>query len=185
MGEVCPFLGSFPPAQRGPAVLLRLFLLFTLVPLVELALLFWISQHTGWLFTLGLVIVTGVVGASLARHEGLRCWLEVQRQLAEGKLPAEPLLDALMILVAGAVLITPGVLTDLAGFALLVPPIRAQVRRYLTARFRAHVVVNPMHGSAEPPSAARIGCFRPSCQVSMYPCLQRGSRRMSTSVSIG
>ncbi len=133
-------------------MLVRLFLLFTLIPLVELALLFWISQHTGWRFTLGLVIVTGVVGAWLARREGLRCWLEVQRQLAEGKLPAEPLLDGLMILVAGAVLITPGVLTDLVGFALLVPPIRGLVRRYLAARFQAHVVVNPMQGFAEPPA---------------------------------
>jgi len=133
-------------------LLVRLFLLFTLVPLIELALLFWIAQHTGWLFTLSLVIVTGVVGASLARHEGLRCWLEVHRQLAEGKLPAAPLLDALMILVAGAVLITPGVLTDLAGFALLVPPIRRQVRRYLTARFRTHVVVHPAEGFAQPPA---------------------------------
>ena len=133
-------------------MLVRLFLLFTLVPLGELALLFWIAQHTGWLFTLGLVIVTGVVGASLARHEGLRCWLEVQRQLAEGKLPAEPLLDALMILVAGALLITPGVLTDLVGFALLVPPIRRLVRRYLAARFQAQIVVHPMQGFAEPPA---------------------------------
>ena len=133
-------------------MLVRLFLLFTLVPLGELALLFWIAQHTGWLFTLGLVIVTGVVGASLARHEGLRCWLEVQRQLAEGKLPAEPLLDGLMILVAGALLITPGVLTDLVGFALLVPPIRRLVRRYLAARFQAQIVVHPMQGFAEPPA---------------------------------
>jgi len=133
-------------------VLVRLFLLFTLIPLVELAMLFWISQHTGWLFTISLVIVTGVVGAWLARREGLRCWLEVQRQLAEGKLPAEPLLDGLMILVAGAVLITPGVLTDLVGFALLVPPIRGLVRRYLAARFQANLVVHPRQGFAEPPA---------------------------------
>ncbi|HUT91587.1 MAG TPA: FxsA family protein [Thermoguttaceae bacterium] len=133
-------------------MLVRLFLLFTLIPLVELALLFWIAQHTGWLFTLSLVIVTGVVGAWLARQEGLRCWLEVQRQLAEGKLPAEPLLDGLMILVAGALLITPGVLTDLVGFALLVPPIRRLVRRHLSARFQAHLVVHPMQGFAAPPA---------------------------------
>ncbi len=57
-------------------MLLRLFLLFTLIPLVELSLLFWIAQHTGWVFTLWLVILTGVVGAWLARREGLRCWLD-------------------------------------------------------------------------------------------------------------
>jgi UPF0716 protein FxsA len=123
-----------------------LFLLFTLVPLVELALLFWIAQHTGWAFTLGLVILTGMVGAWLARREGLRCWLEVQRRLAQGELPAEPLLDGLMILVAGAVLITPGVLTDLAGFALLVPPIRRRVRGYLAKRFKGRIAVHSMHG---------------------------------------
>ncbi len=127
-------------------MLLRLFLLFTLIPLGELALLFWISQHTGWLFTLSLVVVTGVVGAWLARQQGVRCWLEVHRQLAAGRLPTESLLDGLMILVAGAVLITPGVLTDLAGFSLLVPPIRRRVRGYLARRFKAHVVVHSAQG---------------------------------------
>ena len=131
-------------------MLLRLLLLFTLVPLVELALLIWISQYTGLLFTISLVILTGVVGAWLAREQGLRCWREVHRQLSQGQVPAEPLLDGLMILVAGAVLITPGVLTDLVGFALLVPPIRGLVRRYLAARFRAHIVVHPMEGFGGP-----------------------------------
>jgi len=132
-------------------VLLRLVLLFTLIPLAELALLLWIAQHTGWVFTLWLVIITGLLGAWLARQEGLRCWLEVQRQLARGELPAEPLLDGLMILVAGAMLITPGVMTDLAGFALLVPPIRKLVRRYLAARFKARIVMHPMPGHARQP----------------------------------
>ena len=127
-------------------MLLRLFLLFTLVPLVELGLLIWISQYTGPLFTIALVIATGVVGAWLARREGLRCWLEVQRQLARGELPAEPILDGLMILVAGAVLITPGVVTDLAGFALLVPPVRKLVRQYLAARFKARIRMHPSSG---------------------------------------
>jgi len=130
-------------------VLLRLFLLFTLIPLVELALLIWISQYTGVLFTIGLVILTGVVGASLARREGLRCWLEVQRQLSQGQLPAEPLLEGLMILVAAVLLITPGVLTDLVGFALLVPPIRRLVGRYLAKRFQARIVVHPGPGFPE------------------------------------
>ena len=129
-------------------MLLRLLLLFTLVPLIELALLFWIAQHTGWLFTLGLVIVTGVVGAWLARHEGIRCWLKAQEQLSRGELPADSLLDGLMILVAGAVLITPGVITDLLGFALLIPPIRTMVRRYVAQRIRARLIV--VHPSEDP-----------------------------------
>lgn len=124
-------------------MLLRLLLLFTLLPLVELTLLLWIAEHTGWLFTLWLVILTGLLGAWLARHEGLRCWREIHRRMARGELPADSLLDGLMILVAGAVLITPGVLTDLVGFALLMAPIRRLVRRYLARRIQAHIILGP------------------------------------------
>ena len=132
-------------------MLFRLLLLFTLVPLVELTLLLLIGRHMGLPFTLGLVIVTGVVGAWLARQQGLRCWREVQRQMSQGQLPAEPLLDGLMILVAGALLLTPGVLTDALGFALLLPPIRRRVRRYLAKRFKARIMVQPMPGFGEHP----------------------------------
>jgi UPF0716 protein FxsA len=132
-------------------VLLRLFLLFTLVPLVELALLIWIAVNTDPILTIGLVVLTGAVGAWLAREQGLRCWREVHRQLSQGQLPAEPLLDGLMILVAGALLITPGVLTDALGFALLVPPIRRRMRRYLAERFKTRITVQPMTGFGQSP----------------------------------
>ncbi len=129
-------------------MLLRLLLLFTVVPLVELALLFWIAKQTDWVFTIALVIITGVVGASLARHEGLRCWTVAQQKIAHGELPTDSLLDGLMILLAGALLITPGVLTDLVGFALLIPPMRRVFRRRLAQRLRAHIIVGT--SSAEP-----------------------------------
>ena len=124
-----------------------LLLLFTALPLVELALLLWIGQHTGWLFTLGLVVVTGVVGATLARHQGLRCWRDVQTRLERGEVPADGLLDGMMILLAAAVLVTPGVITDAVGFALLVPPVRKRVRIYLARRIQARIVV----ASGRPP----------------------------------
>ena len=129
-------------------MLARLLLLFTVVPLLELVLLLWIAEHTGWKFTLGLVIFTGVLGAWLARQQGLRCWQRFQQQLAQGELPADSLLDGLMILIAGAVLVTPGVLTDLVGFALLIPPVRKLARQHLARRIRPHVVVGPMPGTA-------------------------------------
>lgn len=122
-------------------MLLRLVLLFTLIPLVELALLFLIAEHAGGLVTLLLVILTGVAGAWLARWQGVRCWRQVHEQMARGQLPAGPLLDGLMILVAAVLLITPGVLTDLLGFALLVPPIRKLIGRGLAARLNARMVV--------------------------------------------
>lgn len=121
-------------------MLLRLLLLFTLVPLVELTLLVWIGRHTNWLVTFALIFVPGLLGAWLARYQGLRCWRAVQGQLAQGQLPATALVDGLMILVAGVLLIAPGVLTDLTGLALLLPPVRRIVRRYVTRRLEARVV---------------------------------------------
>ena len=120
-------------------MLLRLLALFTVVPFVELAILVWIGQRMGLVATLGLVLITGFLGAALARHEGLRCLGNVQRQLADGKLPADSLLDGLLILLAGALLIAPGVLTDLLGIALLLPPFRRLVKGYLKQRFHARI----------------------------------------------
>ena len=127
-------------------MLLRLLLLFTVVPLVELWLLVRIGEVVGLGFTLALVIVTGFVGAALARREGLRCWLAAQEKINRGELPTDSLLDGLMILLAGAVLITPGVLTDLFGFALLMPPVRGTLRRWLARRIRAQIVVTHPEG---------------------------------------
>ncbi|MFB6241041.1 MAG: FxsA family protein [Gemmatimonadota bacterium] len=106
-------------------MLLRLLLLFTLVPVAELMVLIELGEAIGLGPTLVLIFATGVVGAWLARREGARSWLEVQRELARGELPADSLLQGLMILVAGAFLVTPGVLTDAAGFLLLARPVRS------------------------------------------------------------
>lgn len=111
----------------------RLLLLFTVVPLVELALLVWIGRQTSVLFTVALVLVTGVVGAALAKFQGWQTWWRIKLQLASGKVPGSALLDGLMILIAGVLLITPGILTDLVGFALLTPPVRAILRVRLAA----------------------------------------------------
>jgi len=140
-------------------VLLRLLLLFTVVPLVELALLVWIGRQTSLWFTLGLVVATGLAGAWLARYQGFRCWRRVQQDLVAGALPADALVDGLMILLAGALLITPGVLTDLLGFALLLPPFRRLLRGYLKRRLvaRFFVACGPRWGpSAGPPPRDEI-----------------------------
>ena len=113
----------------------RLILLFTVVPALELALLIEIGQLIGTLYTLALIIGTGVLGAALARSQGLRVLREVQAEFAQGRLPAGSLVDGLLILIAGALLMTPGVLTDAVGFACLTPVLRRQVRRRLQQRF--------------------------------------------------
>ena len=122
-------------------MLIRLAALFICLPLVELVLLLVITQKIdSWLATLTLVILTGVVGAWLARREGLSCYRRVQQQVARGELPADALLDGLMILIAGALLVTPGIITDVVGFGLLIPPIRRGVRQHIVRRIKARIL---------------------------------------------
>ncbi len=128
-------------------MLARLALLFILVPTVELVLLVYITDLTGSLaLTFLIVILTGVAGAWLARREGLRCWRSVQREISQGRLPADSLLDGLLILLAGALLVTPGVLTDCVGFALLLPPLRRPIKGYLTRRFKNRITFSTAAG---------------------------------------
>ncbi len=118
-------------------MLLRLFLLFSLIPLVEVVLLAWIAQHTNWMVTLALIFVPGLlVRVAGALTKGFAaCGKSATRSVKESFRPA-PLLDGLLILVAAVLLITPGVLTDVVGFALLLPPVRHAVRRGLSRRLR-------------------------------------------------
>ena len=100
----------------------RLFLLaFVVVPLVELALLVQVGRWVGLWPTIGLVLLTGIVGGALARAQGLRTLARIQAEMAQGRMPGRALLDGAAILGGGALLLTPGVLTDVVGFALLVP----------------------------------------------------------------
>lgn len=122
----------------------RLILLFTVVPLVELSLLLRIGEWLGAGATIGLVIATGIAGAWLARREGARTWARVQAEVAAGRIPGEELLHALLVFVAGVVLVTPGVITDVVGLLLLVRPARAlvagRVRKRLAGRVGLHSV---------------------------------------------
>lgn len=122
-----------------------LLLLFILVPAIELALLLEVGSRLGTLPTLGLIAATGVVGASLARRQGLAVLGRAQDQMARGELPAGSLADGVMILVAGALLITPGILTDAFGFLLLVPVFREVVRNVAMSRLRKAIDENRVH----------------------------------------
>ena len=113
---------------------LRLLLLFTLVPLIELFLLVKLGTVIGIGATVLIVITTGVLGAWLARWQGLGVLRRLTEDLNQGRLPAEALIDGLLILIAGAVLLTPGLITDALGFLLLVPQGRAVVRKMIAAR---------------------------------------------------
>lgn len=110
-------------------MLSRLLLLFIIVPAVELILLIQMGRWIGTLPTVGLIVITGIVGAFLAKQQGMQVVTRVQREMQSGQMPGEALLDGAMILVAGAVLMTPGVLTDALGFLLLIPTSRKLLRK--------------------------------------------------------
>ena len=117
----------------------RLLALFLVVPIIELVLLLWIGREVGFWPTVALIVGTALAGSFLAQREGLAAWRRFTSETAGGQLPGAALTDGLLILVAGALLLTPGVLTDLVGFSLLLPPSRAVVRRLITRRFQQAV----------------------------------------------
>ena len=118
-------------------MLIRLILLLTIVPFVELTLLLWLSDLTDWRVTLALVIGTGIAGSWLFRRQGWRIWGELQDDLRHGRTPVEALQDGVLVLLAAALLVTPGILTDAVGLSLLVPAVRRSVNAYLGRRFKA------------------------------------------------
>lgn len=115
------------------------YLLFLLIamPLIELWLLLRVGSEIGAGNTFLLVLVTGIIGASLAKQQGLKAWQDAH----SGKNPGAALADGVMILIAGCLLMTPGIITDVFGFLLLLPPFRAVIRRSLKDRIRVQTQV--------------------------------------------
>ena len=135
-----PYLPSSSGTPPIRIVLLLLILLIT-VPLVELTLLLWLSSVTTWYFTLALVIVTGIIGTLVARSQGFSAYRRIQQEYRAGRMPGSAMADAAMIFAAGVLLMTPGLLTDLCGALLLIPPVRRQIKQRMTdwAKRRFHV----------------------------------------------
>ena len=123
----------------------NLLLLFIVVPAVELALLVEVGSRIGTFATLAIIVATGALGAALARHQGLRTVRAIQDELARGELPAGSLVDGVIILLAGALLITPGILTDGVGFLCLVPRVRDAAKQMLQHRFERAVAEQRIH----------------------------------------
>jgi len=130
----------------------RLLILFITIPVVELVLFMTIGRQIGIFPTFGIILVTGILGAWLTRLQGMRTLARYQQAINEGRLPHEEVMDGLMILVAGAVLLTPGFLTDTVGFLLLVPTVRGVVRKRLAQylKGKVQVVGNGMNMNAGP-----------------------------------
>jgi UPF0716 protein FxsA len=122
-------------------MLLYLLLLFTIVPLVELSILIWIGNQTAWWLPILMVIGTGIAGTALARWQGWQVLRRIRADADAGRMPAEALIDGFLILIAGLLLITPGVLSDLLGILLLIPPVRAIMKRAIAVWIRKNIEV--------------------------------------------
>ena len=115
-------------------MLAKLLLVFLTVPLVEIMLFIEIGSRIGTWMTLLIVVLTAMLGASLAHREGLKTWWRLQEKLSQGHLPNEELLDGALVLLAGALLLTPGFLTDTLGILLLYTKTRQVIKRWLRRR---------------------------------------------------
>jgi UPF0716 protein FxsA len=124
--------------------------LFIGMPMLELWLLIRVGQVIGAPWTIVIVVLTGAAGAWLAKLQGLMVIMEIQRDVAEGRMPAPRMLDGVMILIAGVLMITPGLVTDAAGFALLVPAVRYSIRQWMRRKLEqklsdGSININTMH----------------------------------------
>ncbi|NNE46259.1 MAG: FxsA family protein [Rhodothermales bacterium] len=115
---------------------LWIILLFVATPIVEMALLVRLGSILGFWPTILIVVLTGVMGGSLARRQGLATWLRFNKSLSSGRLPSDEIFDGVIILISAVLLLTPGVITDLVGFLGLIPPTRHWLRRRIGARLR-------------------------------------------------
>lgn len=107
------------------------FLAFLIIPFVEIYLLLQIGGIVGVFPTIALVVLTAIIGAGLLRQQGLATWQRFQDNLAKGTLPAYEMVEGPILLVGGALLLTPGFFTDIIGFACLIPPMRKKIAQYI------------------------------------------------------
>jgi UPF0716 protein FxsA len=117
----------------------RLFFLFTALPLLEIALLVQVGSFIGALNTIAIVALTGALGAWMARSQGLSVLRRIVESLRRGEVPGKELLDGAFILIGGALLLTPGLITDVLGLLCLLPPTRQVLRAWALRKIRDRI----------------------------------------------
>jgi UPF0716 protein FxsA len=126
-------------------MLARLILLFTIIPLIELAILIELGRWVGLSNTIAIVIITGVIGAALARSQGFGLINRIQNELSQGRIPTDSLIDGLLILSGAMLLLTPGLITDLIGLAFMLPFTRSFLKAYLKQYFMRKINTGEIH----------------------------------------
>ncbi len=148
-------------SRQELSVFFLLLLLFFTIPLLEITVLLQVGSAIGVLPTIAMVVLTAVIGAGLIRAQGIATLGRVRLELERGELPAVGIIEAAMLLVAGALLLTPGFVTDAIGFLILVPPLRRRVIHSFLARRVVATGAAPASGQSGPGQARVIeGEFR-------------------------
>ena len=124
---------------------MRLILIFIVVPLIEILLLIEIGSRIGALNTIFIIALTGILGASLMRHQGFTIIRNIQRDLSQGRMPTGELINGALVLVGGIVLLTPGFFTDAVGFVLLLPATRALILKKIQLLIRRKIESGDIH----------------------------------------
>lgn len=136
------------PAGRLGAMALVLFLAFLVIPVIELYVVVQVAGSLGIVPTLALLVAVSIAGSLLVKYQGLGLLARVRQQLSAGQVPTADILDGVMVLFAGALLLTPGFITDVVGLALLVPPVRAGVRAVAAGTLARRIAVATPAGAA-------------------------------------
>jgi|TARA_B100000927_G_scaffold150401_1_gene121181 UPF0716 protein FxsA len=117
----------------------QLLIIFIILPILELAVLLRLDNAIGLFQTIILIFLTGIIGAWLVRQQGINILFRIKKEINNGNIPAKEMIDGVMLLIAGAVLITPGLITDTFGFLLLIPYTRNFIRKWIRNRIEKYV----------------------------------------------
>lgn len=155
-------------------LLFRVLVVITLLPLAEYALLVWISDTIGFTLTLLLLLSSGALGTWCVRQQGLKAWNRILQQVRRGEPVGESIFDGVLILLAGILLITPGLLSDIAGAALLFTRVRAALRDRLGGwlRRRAMMQFKAFHADGRVSVEEDLGEPRPESKAESPPPIQ-------------
>jgi UPF0716 protein FxsA len=129
-------------------MLALLLLLFIAVPIIELAVILQVGDWIGFWPTIGLLVLDSILGALLMRSQGRAAWRRFNEAISSGRAPAREVIDGVLVIFGGALLLTPGFVTDIVGISFLLPPTRALIRRLLVRRFASRMVVSTFGGGA-------------------------------------
>ncbi len=130
-----------------------LLVLFIVVPIIEIFAIIQVGQAIGVWWTIALLIADSILGSILMRSQGRAAWRRCNATLAQGRAPAREVLDGVLVIFGGALLLTPGFVTDIFGALFLIPPTRAVLRRVLVHRFAARMIVSAPPGFGRRPPA--------------------------------